>query len=179
MRPHVLPPALHTIRSNHTTTRSTIESVLIPNGKASTSKNETSARRPCRSECVLSELETRHFAHCSFRWCTHRRGGLNMCRRAWLGNGVFYFRKATCATNWLPSRKLAKPTERSEKHCANVAHRKCCFPIWKRVVLNIGAPMPSTAEHVLPLAEKGACLHSGTGCAKAVFSEMSVFKLGK
>ena len=42
-----------------------------------------------------------------------------------------------------------------------------------------GAPRPGTAESVLPLAEKGACLHSGTGCAKAVFSEMSIFSLGK
>ena len=122
-------------------------------------------------------IGNQHFAHCSFRWSTHRRGGLSMCRRAWPGNDVFHCRKATCATNWRPPRKLAKPTDRSERHCATVAHRKCCFPSWKRVVLNIGAPRPGTPESVPPLAEKGASLHSGTGCAKAVFSEMSVFQL--
>ena len=56
---------------------------------------------------------------------------------------------------------------------------KMLFSYLEMVVLNIGAPRPGTADSVLPLAEKGPCLHSGTGCAKAVFSEISVFRLGK
>ena len=57
-----------------------------------------------------------------------------MCRRAWQGNGLFYCRKARCATNWLPSRKLAKPTVHSERHSAHQgpALLKVCSPLLKK-----------------------------------------------
>ena len=95
------------------------------------------------------------------------------------GMVVFINRKVACAKNWPSTRKVTKPTRRSARHGGNVPDRKCCFPNMKRMVLNIGAPRPGTPESVPPLAEKGASLHSGTGCAKAVFSEMSVFRLGE
>ena len=92
---------------------------------------------------------------------------------------VFLSRKVAFAKNWPSTRRATKPTHRSAKHGGNLPDQTCRFPNGKSVVLNIGASVFVNAESLLLLAEKEACLHSGTGCAKAGFSEMSVFQLGK
>jgi hypothetical protein len=106
--------------------------------------------------------------------------GVSACAGAH-GEGmvVFLIGKVAFAKNWPSTRKVTKPTRRSARHGGNVPDRKCCFPNRKGVVLNIGARTPSNVESVAPIAEKVPCLHSGTGCAKAGFSEMSISQLGK
>ena len=116
---------------------------------------------------------------CSCRCFTPSCGGLSMYRRAWPGNVVFPCGKVSCAPNWLSTRKFAKPKRRSARRGANLPNQKCCFPNGKRLVFNIGAPALVHDESQLPFAEKVACSHSGTGSAKAGFSEMTVFQLGK
>ena len=148
VRPRV-PPALYTRHRKRTNTQSIIESVRIPNGKASSFQNDASTRRPCRAECALSLLENAGFAHRSCRCSTPSRGRLSMCRCAWSGDVGFPTRKVTCATHWPSTRKLTNPTRRSARHGGNLPIQKCCFPNWETVVLNSGAPALVNAESLL------------------------------
>ena len=168
-----------TMHSNNANPQSFIENNLLPNGMAQTFQTEASARRPCRAECGLSKLENNGFAHCSSRCSIPSRGSLVTQRSAWPGHVAFRCRKVACATNWPPTLKLAKHTKRLAKHGGNLPNQKCCFPNSKRVIFIIGAPALVIAKSSRLLAGKVTCLHSGTGCIKAKFSEMLVFQFGK
>ena len=115
---------------------------------------------PLAAPFLRAEVSSRSGAHGQDMW---------LCR----------CRKVACATNWHPTRKLAKHTKRLAKHGGNLPNQKCCFPNMKRLIFIIGAPALVIAKSSRLLAGKVTCLHSGTGCIKAKFSEMSAFQLGK
>ena len=160
------------MHSNNANPQRFIENNLLPNRKAQTFQNEASARRPCRAECGLSKSENNGVAHCSSRCSIPSRGSLVTQRSAWPGHVAFRCRKVACATNWPPTRKLAK-------YGGILPNQKCCFPIMKRLIFTIGAPALVIAKSSRLLAGEVTCLHSGTGCIKAQFSELSVFQLRK